>query len=167
MQHRKRECSISSDDTNSNSPITLTESRNIKSGLSQVQLAKENFFDPKYKTELCKKFSEKGYCPYGNKCRFAHGKEELFNKMVQSKQYKQKECNSFFHNYYCNYGSRCHFKHDERKVNEINKSFYTHLINNLSLVNSEIITQMSYDEMVIFLIQNTPSCMRTYLSRFI
>lgn len=27
----------------------------------------------KYKTELCKTFSEKGYCPYGRKCRFAHG----------------------------------------------------------------------------------------------
>ena len=28
----------------------------------------------KHKTELCKTFSELGYCPYENKCRFAHGK---------------------------------------------------------------------------------------------
>lgn len=28
----------------------------------------------KYKTELCKKYEEKGLCPYGLKCRFAHGK---------------------------------------------------------------------------------------------
>jgi len=28
----------------------------------------------KHKTELCKTFSELGYCPYERKCRFAHGK---------------------------------------------------------------------------------------------
>ena len=27
----------------------------------------------KFKTELCKTFSTNGYCPYGKKCRFAHG----------------------------------------------------------------------------------------------
>lgn len=31
----------------------------------------------KHKTELCNTFSELGYCNYGDKCRFAHGKEEL------------------------------------------------------------------------------------------
>lgn len=28
----------------------------------------------KHKTELCKTYSELGYCPYEQKCRFAHGK---------------------------------------------------------------------------------------------
>jgi len=27
---------------------------------------------PKYKTEVCKKFSNTGNCPYGNRCRFIH-----------------------------------------------------------------------------------------------
>ena len=27
----------------------------------------------KYKTEMCKNFSEMGYCPYREKCQFAHG----------------------------------------------------------------------------------------------
>ncbi len=31
----------------------------------------------KHKTELCRTFSELGYCNYKNKCQFAHGKEEL------------------------------------------------------------------------------------------
>mgnify|MGYP002345882633 CR=1 FL=1 len=31
----------------------------------------------KYKTELCRTFEEKGNCPYGHKCRVAHGKEDL------------------------------------------------------------------------------------------
>ena len=31
----------------------------------------------KMKTSLCKKFTETGHCPYGNKCQFAHGVAEL------------------------------------------------------------------------------------------
>jgi hypothetical protein len=27
----------------------------------------------KIKSSLCKKFTEKGFCPYGEKCQFAHG----------------------------------------------------------------------------------------------
>lgn len=29
----------------------------------------------KYKTEMCKNFSETGFCPYRDKCQFAHGEE--------------------------------------------------------------------------------------------
>ena len=43
-------------------------------------IEEENKFDPKYKTELCKKFQNTGHCPYGFKCRFAHGNEELIVK---------------------------------------------------------------------------------------
>ena len=43
----------------------------------------------KYKTELCKKFQSIGFCPYANKCRFAHGKEELITK-IQNANYKKK-----------------------------------------------------------------------------
>lgn len=27
----------------------------------------------KFKTEMCKNYSEMGFCPYRNKCQFAHG----------------------------------------------------------------------------------------------
>ena len=27
----------------------------------------------KAKSSLCRNFTEKGFCPYGNKCQFAHG----------------------------------------------------------------------------------------------
>uniref|UniRef100_A0A0N5AX07 C3H1-type domain-containing protein n=1 Tax=Syphacia muris TaxID=451379 RepID=A0A0N5AX07_9BILA len=29
---------------------------------------------PKYKTQLCNKFSVNGYCPYGSRCQFIHQK---------------------------------------------------------------------------------------------
>lgn len=31
----------------------------------------------RYKTELCKSYTETGNCRYGAKCQFAHGKEEI------------------------------------------------------------------------------------------
>ena len=47
------------------------------------QQEQQSMNDPKYKTELCKKFSDTGTCPYGSKCRFAHGKGELISKMLK------------------------------------------------------------------------------------
>ena len=86
-------------------------------------IEEENKFDPKYKTELCKKFQSTGQCPYGYKCRFAHGKEELVSKS-QGMNYKKKPCKTFNDKGYCPYGSRCSFRHDERKFSDINFSFF-------------------------------------------
>jgi len=96
-----------------------------KNALDAVDVIKEAKNDPKFKTELCKSWVETGFCIYGNKCRFAHGKSEIFEKPVNSSKYKQKNCLSFFENGFCNYGTRCHFKHDERKVEDINILYYT------------------------------------------
>lgn len=90
-----------------------------KNALDTVDLAKESKNDPKFKTELCKSWIETGFCIYGNKCRFAHGRDEIFDKPINNTKYKQKNCISFFKNGYCNYGTRCHFKHDERTFDDI------------------------------------------------
>ena len=95
---------------------------------SEISLIKniikeENKVDPKYKTEICKKFQSIGNCPYGNKCRFAHGEQELIMK-PKGKNYKKIPCKSFFEKGYCPYGSRCHFRHDEKDFSEINYSYY-------------------------------------------
>jgi len=83
----------------------------------------ENKFDPKYKTELCKKFQNTGQCPYGYKCRFAHGEEELISKH-KGKNYKKRPCKTFFEKGFCPYGSRCNFQHNEKSFFDINFSFY-------------------------------------------
>lgn len=80
-------------------------------------------FDPKYKTELCKKFMSTGKCPYGHKCLFAHGKEELISR-PQGNNYKKKSCKSFYTKGFCPYGTRCSFKHFEKKFLETNLSFF-------------------------------------------
>ena len=87
------------------------------------KLEGKNIIDQNYKTELCKKFQATGYCPYGSKCRFAHGKNELIEK-IQGTNYKKEKCKTFYEKGYCLYGTRCKFKHDERKYKDINFSYF-------------------------------------------
>ena len=112
-----------------NSKIIKTEnnkqnSQKIKKKkLSKSIMEEEKKKDPKYKTELCKTYSETGECPYGKKCRFAHGKDELFSKDI-GMNYKKIECKSFSEYGFCPYGSRCSFKHDERELKNFQLPFY-------------------------------------------
>ena len=89
----------------------------------QRQLKDKCNSSQKYKTELCKKFQSTGFCPYGNKCRFAHGKEELITK-IHNANYKKEKCRSFYEKGYCPYGNRCNFRHDERKFKDLNFSYF-------------------------------------------
>ena len=69
-----------------------------------------------FKTELCNKFSETGFCRYGMKCRFAHGNHELRDDVRKSgiKKYKSEYCRNYHsEKTTCPYGKRCHFIHDE------------------------------------------------------
>ena len=99
-----------------------------KNALDKVDFEEEKRKDPKYKTELCKSFMENNFCQYGNKCRFAHGEEELVVK-TENINYKRKLCKSFYNEGYCTYGIRCNYQHEQRKLSEINLSMnYIYLI---------------------------------------
>lgn len=65
--------------------------------------------DAKYKTELCNKWKIWGNCPYGDKCTFAHGRQELRPRLRHEK-YKTRLCMAWV-NGYCKYGARCTFIH--------------------------------------------------------
>lgn len=93
---------------------------------SKFAITTEAIIDPKYKTELCKKYMETGKCPYGMKCRFAHGKQELIEK-TPCVNYKKKACKTFTEQGFCPYGSRCSFRHDERHLKDIKLPY--HFIN--------------------------------------
>ena len=81
-----------------------------------VDKALEKQADPKYKTEMCKTFETTSFCPYGNKCRFAHGKNDLLDKQIDTKVYKQRSCKSFDETGFCPYGRRCNFKHEQAEL---------------------------------------------------
>ena len=54
-----------------------------------------------------------GYCPYGFKCQFAHGVEELQCNHNLNHHYKTKICNAFTKKGYCAFGDRCNFIHQK------------------------------------------------------
>ncbi|XP_072998162.1 putative zinc finger CCCH domain-containing protein 21 [Typha latifolia] len=62
------------------------------------------------KTELCNKWGEGGGCPYGERCRFAHGIQEL-RPVIRHPRYKTQLCRMLGKGGECPYGHRCHFRH--------------------------------------------------------
>ncbi|XP_027011315.1 mRNA decay activator protein ZFP36 [Tachysurus fulvidraco] len=65
----------------------------------------------RYKTELCRTFTERGTCKYGSKCQFAHGADEL-RGINRHPKYKTEPCRTFHSIGFCPYGIRCHFVHN-------------------------------------------------------
>eukprot|EP01111_Echinosteliopsis_oligospora_P002517 TRINITY_DN1377_c0_g1_i1.p2 TRINITY_DN1377_c0_g1~~TRINITY_DN1377_c0_g1_i1.p2 ORF type:complete len:272 (-),score=76.86 TRINITY_DN1377_c0_g1_i1:1329-2144(-) len=76
----------------------------------EEELAHQN----RYKTELCKSFTETGVCRYGVKCQFAHGKEEV-RPILRHPKYKTEICKTFHNTGTCPYGMRCRFIHTRSK----------------------------------------------------
>ncbi|TNN32984.1 Zinc finger protein 36, C3H1 type-like 1 [Liparis tanakae] len=68
----------------------------------------------RYKTELCRSFTESGLCKYGGKCQFAHGLDEL-RDLNRHPKYKTEPCRTFHTVGFCPYGIRCHFVHNNEE----------------------------------------------------
>jgi hypothetical protein len=73
----------------------------------------------RYKTEMCRTFSENGSCRYGDKCQFEHGIADL-RTVSRHPKYKTDLCRTFHSTGFCPYGTRCHFIHamNEGKASE-------------------------------------------------
>jgi hypothetical protein len=112
----------------------------------------------RYKTELCRPFTEMGKCKYGDKCQFSHGMKEL-RVLMRHPKYKTEYCRTFhtskytmislrcirfdlFIAGYCPYGPRCHFIHDTHEArlttnnNDAPSRRHSDLRTNLSLPKS-------------------------------
>jgi len=62
------------------------------------------------KTEICIHWEKSNWCPFGKKCRYAHGKEEL-RKRKRWKMYKTEYCKNISNYGVCKYGKRCNYIH--------------------------------------------------------
>jgi len=86
-----------------------------------AQYGQDGNDNPRFKTEFCRNFREKGGCHYGDLCQFAHGRTELRQDVVRHNKYKTKLCQKFWIHGYCAYGPRCNFIHQEKEGTEESK----------------------------------------------
>ncbi|KCZ75923.1 hypothetical protein H311_03088, partial [Anncaliia algerae PRA109] len=77
----------------------------------------EDQINKMYKTELCRNFSDLGYCKYGIKCQFAHALSEL-RDAERHPRYKTEYCKNFLKEGTCKYGRRCCFLHINKETGE-------------------------------------------------
>jgi len=63
-----------------------------------------------YKTEMCRTFAEGLPCPYGDRCMYSHGNDEI-RKISRHPRYKTEVCKNFQMGY-CKYGTRCVYLHE-------------------------------------------------------
>jgi hypothetical protein len=94
--------------------LQLNQSQEDPKTAIEDELAHQN----RYKTELCKSFTETGICRYGAKCQFAHGKEEI-RPILRHPKYKTEICKTFHTTGTCPYGIRCRFIHTKSKEESI------------------------------------------------
>lgn len=104
-----------------------------------VSIEEELVQQSRYKTELCRSWTETNQCRYGPKCQFAHGEEEL-RPILRHPKYKTELCRSWSDTGRCPYGNRCRFIHG--KINLIDSN----QINQQDLINQNIINQGVIDQ---------------------
>ena len=101
--------------------------------------------NPRYKTSLCKKFGTPEGCPYGEKCQFAHGEQELriyagqpqnligmnmYNPNMLNKtqnnllNYKIVKCKNWEKDKTCKYGAHCTFAHSDEELRNKTDNLY-------------------------------------------
>lgn len=96
--------------TFNSSPITTTTTVNKDPSNNGRTISKQINYS-RYKTEMCRQYSENGECKYGDKCQFAHGLGEL-KDISRHPKYKTDFCKTFHSKGFCPYGPRCHFIHE-------------------------------------------------------
>ncbi|XP_068612760.1 mRNA decay activator protein ZFP36L1-like [Brachionichthys hirsutus] len=112
--------SISMVESSSLTPASLgwpgTDVKHSQSDVGPIALnaGSSSLSSSRYKTELCRSFTESGLCKYGGKCQFAHGQEEL-RDLSRHPKYKTEPCRTFHTIGFCPYGMRCHFVHNNEE----------------------------------------------------
>lgn len=101
----------------------------------------------KYKREMCKNWTEVGFCRYGHKCQYAHGHDELaeIDRITEAQarlneKYKSQNCRQFYREKLCPYGKRCHFRHEYRSFKKIHRHFYQAHVSAMATTYEDILT---------------------------
>ena len=62
--------------------------------IPRTPIAQSHVCLTRYKTELCRPYTETGKCKYGDKCQFSHGMKEL-RILLRHPKYKTEYCRTF------------------------------------------------------------------------
>ena len=111
-------------------------------------LSKISTENTKYKRDLCKNWAKSGSCPYGFKCLFAHGYDELneVDKLTEEQLkahdiYKTVNCRDFYHEKFCQYGKRCLYRHEHRSFERIHRHFWMSQLSSIQYSFEDILTE--------------------------
>lgn len=104
-------------DKNYNKPTNFFSKNFIENKINDEKI----FFNNKriylYKTELCRSYTELGFCKYGEKCQFSHSPIEL-RDVTRHPKYKTETCKVFWEYGSCPYGKRCCFLHSNLNLDK-------------------------------------------------
>ncbi|KAM0679458.1 hypothetical protein GINT2_002300 [Glugoides intestinalis] len=93
-------------------PKTVFSRKFVENPINCIKSFHQNKRVVLYKTEMCRSYSELGFCKYGNRCQFCHVPSEL-RAVKRHPRYKTEICKTFWNEGSCPYGSRCCFIHLE------------------------------------------------------
>ena len=88
-------------------------------------LLPEKDVNPRYKTQLCRQFVERGACHFGDACLFAHSCEELQQQASTQNHPNHRlaeeplRCIEFHNLGVCSVGATCEFVHDTHDTSEV------------------------------------------------
>jgi len=100
--------------SSSNSSVASSScSSKDRRGMPEAPKQNLMFNESRYKTELCRQYSELGVCEYGDRCLFAHGQYELKNLPNRHPKFKTERCSAYHDLGFCDFGPRCSFIHDK------------------------------------------------------
>jgi len=94
-------------------PLSWAEDRELE-GISDNSSESSVALNPRFKTEFCRNFKEKGKCVFGDLCQFAHCEQEM-RQVGTNTNYKTKRCRKYWMAGCCPYGPRCNFLHHESR----------------------------------------------------
>jgi len=113
--------------SSSSEPLAIQLETSVYNGDTSIS---SGHLNPRFKTEFCRNFQERGECLFGAECQFAHRPEEM--RLVGSNtNYKTQRCRKYWTAGCCPYGPRCNFLHGEspnvlRKASEAYKATEIH-----------------------------------------
>ena len=131
----------------------------IEQGFTPEKIVEEDDFRTKWKTEKCHNLETYGHCKFGENCAFAHGDDELKEK-IKNYNYKSKPCEQFFEKGFCSYGRRCQFSH-KIKNTDIYYNFDSRLIiDNKNYINySQILSKLLLNRQIFLKVVKKPRLM--------